>query len=691
MEISNRTRSLIEVILNKHDYITIPEIVEELGISQRTIYRELPEIKELMAAFQVELISASKKGILARGSQSALTALRKGIGQQGRVTIIDPDQRADYFILYLLQADDYIKSEALAIDHGCALTTVRSDLKKIQEKIAHFDLRLIQQKGQGIRISGPLVEKNHLRTNILLDRVDETLLYQWMTEEMTVSDPFLNRMEEYGYRLIFHRTIRSMNELVPKVSTDFGVIRTRDFLELVILLSFMILQHGTEKPYHRFMDAKLDQKNQQKLFHLVTEKLKREFQIVCSEEELTYIRWMILVVFGKEHSIVSIRDSVLNADIIRLIQYVENRMGINLILDDELREGFYAHMDKALVRIRSNMQIVNPVLRDIKDSYAELFRVIRQGVTEQFPNDYFPEDEIAYLVLYFALSMDRMAKRLFKVLVVCSGGMGSSRMLASALEKEIPEIQVVKTASIVTLRQEKPEDYDLILSTIPLPGDEYDYLRVSPLLHKNEVELIHEKIQRHKHNRLRKIDLDEKEQEAIRESNNLDILKRVQTIGQFGIGLLSSSRVFDFDHFEDLRTSLEAVLNSKESNPEHVATIDPEGIHDYSFLLPDSEVAFYEAVLDAPVEPHIAVVRYRNGGFMPVGRKKTEFSAVIMAAYSSASGKEEKRILQYLIQQIIEDRDILAFISAGDLDSLVNWGAGKIRSYAAEILKSRNP
>jgi hypothetical protein len=205
------------------------------------------------------------------------------------------------------------------------------------------------------------------------------------------------------------------------------------------------------------------------------------------------------------------------------------------------------------------------------------------------------------------------------------------------------------------------------------------------------VELIHEKIQRHKHNQLRKIDLDEREQEAIRESNNLDILKRVQTISQFGIGLLSSSRIFDSDHFENLRISLETVLHSNENDPEQGVTIDPEGIHDYSFLLPDSEVAFYEAVLDAPVEPHIAVVRYRNGGFMPVGRKKTEFSAVIMAAYSSASGKEEKRILQYLIQQIIEDRDILAFISAGDLDSLVNWGAGKIRSYAAEILKSRNP
>lgn len=102
----------------------------------------------------------------------------------------------------------------------------------------------------------------------------------------------------------------------------------------------------------------------------------------------------------------------------------------------------------------------------MKKDYEELFGIIREGADRIFQDDFFPDDEIGYLVLYFAVSLDKVMKRSFRILVVCSGGMGSSKMLAHRVEQEIPEICVSKEVSLVGFGQENLDEYDLILSTI---------------------------------------------------------------------------------------------------------------------------------------------------------------------------------------------------------------------------------
>ena len=114
-------------------------------------------------------------------------------------------------------------------------------------------------------------------------------------------------------------------------------------------------------------------------------------------------------------------------------------------------DGLVAHMDKALKRIRSGMSISNPIIREIEKDYKELFQIIKRSARLVFSEDYFPEDEIGYLVLYFAVSLDNITKKTFRILVVCSSGMGSSKMLASRLEREIPEIYVRKIVSLIGL------------------------------------------------------------------------------------------------------------------------------------------------------------------------------------------------------------------------------------------------
>lgn len=162
MQMSNRIKEIIEVILNSKGYVTVGEIAKQINVSDRTVYREIPEVTEVMREYGVQLNTVSKKGMAAVGSAEDIKSLRSSLGMEKQIYIVDPRERINFILLYLLQQDDYIKTEALAIDHHTSVPTVRNDLKK----------------GEGILLAGSEIEKNALMVNILLNHADESTLYQ---------------------------------------------------------------------------------------------------------------------------------------------------------------------------------------------------------------------------------------------------------------------------------------------------------------------------------------------------------------------------------------------------------------------------------------------------------------------------------------------------------------------------------
>jgi mannitol operon transcriptional antiterminator len=103
------------------------------------------------------------------------------------------------------------------------------------------------------------------------------------------------------------------------------------------------------------------------------------------------------------------------------------------------------------------------------------------------------------------MMIDKLSNKAFRVLIVCSSGMGSSKMLTSRLEYEVPEVYVKDIISLTDLHNKDVHDYELVLSTIPLPLAPEDYLKVSPLLNEQELALVQTKINNHKYSDLKTI------------------------------------------------------------------------------------------------------------------------------------------------------------------------------------------
>lgn len=689
MLMSNRVKDIIQIVLSSREFVTMKDIANKMNVSERTVYREIPEVTEVLRQYQITLETVSKRGIRAIGMPENIKKIQDELGEQTKYQVVDPKERMYFVLLELLHQEDFIKTEALAIDMGTSLPTIRNDLKKIEKLLPEYNIKLISKKGDGICLSGEQVARDHLMVNIVMKNTDVDVIIHWLAGNVRQFHPFMQKLAEYGYMELFQTCEGILREISHKLIQKNYQILDQNYAELVMLVALLIRRHklGNRKYSTDFVVGEVD-KNQRKVSAALIRMLEKKYSISLDEAEKEYVAWVLNISVGKKkNENVFVKNFVLKPKIEEFVELVEGRMGITLSQDTKLMDGLLAHIDKALIRTRSGMSISNPIIRDIEKDYAQLFTIIKDTIRKVFPEDYFPDDEIGYLVLYFAVSLDNITKKTFRVLVVCSSGMGSSKMLASRLEREIPEIYVRKIVSLVGLGEEDLNDYDLILSTIPLYLKDREYLKVSPLLNDNELEIVKEKIRRHKHQTLRKIEEEERKAAELESINSIVSLKQLTT---WAVDLLTEFHVYEINNLKD--------ENHLFSHLEHTIWeagifIGEQEIKNYvirhgnecRFTIPTTEISYFECYLKKIKKPLLFVYHLKEKRMVDP-QEGDAISNIIFFFYPAEMDEVQRMFLRYITELIIEDRDIMKLIEKGDEEEIRQCFGHRFRHYIGESI-----
>src|SRR5699024_8575093 len=114
-----------------------------------------------------------------------------------------------------------------------------------------------------------------------------------------------------------------------------------------------------------------------------------------------------------------------------LIQYVSDNVHHDLTQNHSLFNDLVAHLKPSLYRLEQGLTIHNPLLGEIMEDYNDLFHLLEDAVEHIYPDIIFPDDEIGYLVFHFAAALlkDETTAN-FRALVICSSGIGTSKILA---------------------------------------------------------------------------------------------------------------------------------------------------------------------------------------------------------------------------------------------------------------------
>lgn len=357
---------------------------------------------------------------------------------------------------------------------------MKSSVEKSLGIIAHADeisLRLI--------ISGLIsIEFNEFNFFRLFDEANNIIEERYHS----LSNVFLEVIDQKALEISF-KSIRQYEKF------RFDEVTDTQLQNLIILLALTAMRI---KDGHtiKYQDNKIKQKREKNKVlaeYLLDELTLQYSNFIVTEEEINFLTSQIEGLnVPLKHEFSESYDINLIYKTRELIRSVSDEMNRDLREDKTLYNDLLAHINASLSRDQSPIyKKSNPLLDKIYYKFTELSHVVEKHLKRLFLDIDFHANDVLYIVIHFASAFERTAEiNDLSILIVCSSGVGTAKILESRLVKNIPEINAVDISTVSNLYKHNFEEYDLILSTIFLNGFEQEYKVVTPLIMDDEMENI---------------------------------------------------------------------------------------------------------------------------------------------------------------------------------------------------------
>ncbi|MFS0750708.1 BglG family transcription antiterminator [Oceanobacillus sp. 1P07AA] len=493
--LSSRERHILKFLLEADKEKPVKDIADQLGVSVRTIHRELKKIEKVLEDYQLKLTKKTGSGISIQGSLESQNFLQQAIEELSAAELTEEERQV--ILLYtLLKFRDPVKLFHLATELNVTISMVSQDLNKLESQINSFGLSLIRKKGYGVRIEGDEARKRSVLSHLISRHIDPFQYVEKLKERIqenasksdTISERLLGLVDADKLDKI-EEEIQRMRHQLPYDLADSG------YIGLVVHLALAIerLQKGDTIHFDDGYKEQIKDKQEYKIAAEIIDHLEEAFSLSIPEDEIGYITMHLMGAKLRENQNYLLEES--SMDIAykakELIRFVSNEMNIDVTNNNRFLNDLTTHLKPAVYRLKQQMNINNPMIDEIKKDYIELFEVIKKAIEHVFPNIAFPDEEIGYIVLHFAATfMQTDSQQDVKVLVICSSGIGTSKMLASKLKNTFPEISIANHQSLFDLNEETLAGYDVVVSTVALEDIDRSYVLISPLLTDEEARKI---------------------------------------------------------------------------------------------------------------------------------------------------------------------------------------------------------
>ncbi|MES3713868.1 BglG family transcription antiterminator [Staphylococcus ureilyticus] len=478
MFLSTREKEIIEMLIKYHgQYVTIYDIAQHLAVSSRTIHRELKSIEPFLESFNIELERVTKKGLQLSGGPSAIHSLKNELLQQVTIDLSQEEQKV--IILYaLIQAKDPIKQYSLAHEIGVSTQTLAKLLDELDDELVQYQLTLQKKRGEGIHLYGAESKKRELLSQLMVNNLNSTSVYSVIENHFVYQSINQTQLPMVDLDKIFQVERILMDHLgqLPYSLTESSYLTLT--VHIVLSIDRMLKDEYValnDDIYNHVKDTFEHQVASALALHL-----EHIYGVQFNQAEITFITIHLRGAKRKETTEV-FKNNKDDQRIENLIQMVSEISQQTFKDCRTLSEGLKLHIIPAINRLNANIETHNPLTEMIKHKYPRLFESVHQGLIKTWPNFQFPESEIAFIVLHFGGAIQKQATSFYNVLVVCSSGIGTSRLLATRLQQTFSEIQQTTQASVGDLKSIDIQQYDAIISTVNLDIS-LPYLTVNPLL-----------------------------------------------------------------------------------------------------------------------------------------------------------------------------------------------------------------
>lgn len=514
MNISPRQKQILLILLKKEEVLSIHNLAEQIHVSKRTVQREMEGLGSELSSCGLKLKSKTGKGVWLEGSQEAKYGLLEDLEHELGLPVMDREERVQAIAGELLKTNDPRKLYYFANLFRVSESTIGKDMDQAASWMKAYGLTLVRKQGVGVYVEGSeTARRQAIRACIKLQNNDspiplfprrETSLEAMDTQNFKYS--ICGLLDQNILKKVI-LCLGSIHHPLMERMTDYS------YTGMIIHITIAISRILQEEPIQELPDIqeRLQNETSYLLARRIVESLEKEFSISIPDMECIYI---CMHLKGAKMQSVKKSNAQENTDnlfsdygqtlqlIYRMIDCYDPAIAFSLKRDEEFIEALMSHMRPTLVRLKYHMDITNPLLFQLKESYPEVFEKCRKvaALLEQECNRIIPEAEIGYLVMHFATASLRLSQkhrilRQVHIGVVCASGIGISKLISSRMEQIFKEKVITETYGYDQLKEGLPSHLDFIVTTFKLENLSIDHVLVNPLLLEEHLAEISSKVE----------------------------------------------------------------------------------------------------------------------------------------------------------------------------------------------------
>lgn len=484
MMISNREKSILKLLSERlHSFLTIHDIAQSLGISSRTVHREMKNVEDTLNKYHLSLARVPKLGLRIEGEPESIDYFIQALNEQHTIDLSDEERKV--IILYnLIQSKDPVKLYSLANEIGSSTHTINKIIEQLEPELHTFELSLERRRGEGLILNGEEVDKRQLLARIMLEKLDGDSVYSVVEDHFvyhTLNETHLRGIVDIDRLFNVERLLMDELGTLPYTLTEASYLT----LTIHIVLAIERIKQDGHVEIEDDILNELISTDEFKVSKRLTNVLSNIYNVTFNHSEIAFIT-MHLRGARRRHETTYENNDIHKQRVTELIEFVKDQ-GFSFKDEDALFKGLNLHLEPAINRLEANIETYNPLTEMIETYDQELFEAVSSGLKIVFINYHFPKSEVAYIALHFGGMLKAKERRSLHVLVVCSSGIGTSRILSNRLKQHFSEITETTEVSVSSLKSIDYSKYDGMISTVAV-DTKYPHITVNPLLPKQDAE-----------------------------------------------------------------------------------------------------------------------------------------------------------------------------------------------------------
>jgi mannitol operon transcriptional antiterminator len=674
--INSRQKKLLWTLLFASEPISLRKLAETAKVSVRTVQREIAAMESILRDYRLKLAKKTGAGIFLQGAEEDRALFRQEMIESDAAVVNSSEERGQGIIRDLLVTKEPIKLFALSRKYGVTDATISHDLDRVEAWFRPFGVAVIRKPGLGVYLQGS-EQQLRMAASRLLHK--EITVEEWLelfdrfagNQQKSAPEQIIALVRErlkgfvqFSDLLQVEKSIREAMKSQPDMQ-----LTDRDYVNLIVHLTLAVerVRHGDVIGNEEIKLPVSKEAKEYRLARRIVEQLEQDMQVTMPELEVGYVAMHLQGACLKPYSSMRTEDEEELLQWIDLAQsfvrMVEQHLGERVSDDEKLLEGLVTHLVPAVNRLRLGLHIHNPMLEKIEEHYPDLFLSCRKAA------DYLalklgypvPDEEVGYLAMHIGASLIRSRdqnNRRLRAVVVCASGFGTSRFLASRLQKEFPQIEIAAIVSANGLKEwmEENETVDLIISTVVLTSVLTERaVVVTPFLNQKDQEAIRSKMEQLSGGRV---------QMSERLSSGYML-----TVARYGEAMVQILRNFVLE--EGLPSKAPVLPSITEKIGASAAVTDPQRLlHDLerreklgAFVL--GRLAMIHAKTSGVKELLVSVFRMRSELDWATAEGETQpVSTVLLLAAPSAAPREHLEMISIISAELVDDWFVEAICTA---------------------------